>query len=122
MITETPAKAKQKPGKEHTGGFRATREFGSLLADKFPGLDLSEVDTDGAAVIIEIPDPRRLHIHKLQRFLTTAATGGVKAAVISVPSRDLITAIPLFNLFMAVDENARLKDMQRLEKAMSTGG
>lgn len=112
---------KASSGKKHTGGFQATREFGSLLGEKFPDLDLSGVDTDGAAVIIEITDPKKLHLHKLSRFLTRAAEGGVKAAVISIPSRGLLTAIPLFNLFMAVDEGAQLKDLQRLERAMSTG-
>ncbi|MGW0087835.1 hypothetical protein ACWDWS_02270 [Streptomyces sp. NPDC003328] len=87
----------------------------------FPDLDLSEVDTDGVAVIVTVDSPRGLHVHKLSRFLTRAAEGGVKAAVISVPTRGLLTALPLFNLFLMVDESAQLKDMARLERAIGSG-
>ncbi|MFI5877549.1 hypothetical protein ACIBAH_35020 [Streptomyces sp. NPDC051445] len=114
-----PAKGYAKP---HTGGFTATREFGFDLAEKFPELDLSDVDTDGAAVVVHVQNPRALHLHKLARFLTSAAKGGVRTAVLHVPSRGLMTALPIFNLFLAVDASAELKDMMRLERAMRTGG
>ncbi|MEU3278179.1 hypothetical protein [Streptomyces antibioticus] len=109
------------PTKKHTGGFSSTREFGFDLEKKFPTLDLNEVDTEGAAVVVTIDNPRSLHLHKLSRYLTKVAEGGIKTAIISVPSRGLITALPIFNLFMVVDENAELKDLQRLERAMRTG-
>ncbi|MFC4501734.1 MULTISPECIES: hypothetical protein [Streptomyces] len=111
-----------RAGKRHTGGFETTREFGFDLAEKFPDLDLSDVDTDGAAVVVTVTNPRALHLHKLARFLTKAATGGVKTAVFSVPSRGLLAAVPLFNLFLMVDESAQLKDMARLERALRSGG
>jgi hypothetical protein len=108
--------------KTHTGGFTATKEFGFSLEKKFPDLDLSKVDTEGAAVIVRVDNPRALHLHKLSRYLTSAAKGGVKTAVISVPSRGLLTAVPLFNLFLMVDTGAQEKDMARLERVMRTGG
>jgi hypothetical protein len=108
--------------KQHTGGFKANREFGFALADMFPTLDLSEVDTEGAALVVEIPNPRALHLHKLSRFVIGAAKGGVKTAVVSIPSRGLLAAMPIFNLFAVVEQNAELKDMKRLERAMRQGG
>jgi hypothetical protein len=103
------------------GGFRADREFGFALANRFPGLDLSEVDTEGVAMVIEIGDVRRLNVFQLSRVLVGAAKGGVKTAVIHFPGKGLSTAIPLFNLFAMVDETARLKELRRLEAAIRTG-
>ncbi|MGW4446463.1 hypothetical protein [Streptomyces sp. NPDC004682] len=122
MSSGCAAPAQKKLGKQHSGGFTAHREFGFALEKMFPDLDLNDVDTSGAAVVVEVQNPKVLHLHKLGRFLTTAAKGGVKTAVINIPSRGLITAIPLFNLFLMVDEGAQLKDMARLERAMRTGG
>ncbi|MFE2075209.1 hypothetical protein [Streptomyces misionensis] len=107
--------------KTHSGGFTATREFGFLLKKRFPKMDLSDVDTDGAAVIVRVDNPMTFNLFKLSRCLLSAAKGGVKTAVVVIPSRGLEAAIPLFNLFLAVDENAQLKDMVRLERAMRTG-
>lgn len=103
------------------GGFKAEREFGFALAGRFPGLDLSEVDTQGVAMVVEIGDPRRLNLHQLSRVLVGAAKGGVKTAVINFRSKGLATAIPLFNLFAMVDESARLKELRKLEAAIRTG-
>ncbi|WP_338781758.1 hypothetical protein [Streptomyces sp. DG1A-41] len=105
------------------GGFKAEREFGFALAERFKttDLDLSGVDTEGVALVIEIGDPRRLNLHQLSRVLVGAAKGGVKTAVIHFPSKGLATAVPLFNLFAMVDENSRLKEMRKLEAAIRTG-
>ncbi|MGW1673275.1 hypothetical protein [Streptomyces sp. NPDC002324] len=103
------------------GGFKAEREFGFALQGRFPGLDLSEVDTEGVAMVIQIGDAKRLNLHQLSRVLVGAAKGGVKTAVINFPGRGLSTAIPLFNLFAMVDETARLKELRKLEAAIRTG-
>lgn len=101
------------------GGFKAEREFGFALEGRFPGLDLSGVDTEGVAMVVEIGDPKRLNLHQLSRVLVGAAKGGVKTAVIT--RQGMATAIPLFNLFALVDESARLKEMRKLERAIRTG-
>ncbi|MFE9442508.1 hypothetical protein ACFYO2_26730 [Streptomyces sp. NPDC006602] len=103
------------------GGFKAEREFGFALEGRFPGLDLSGVDTEGVAMVVEISDPKRLNLHQLSRVLVGAAKGGVKTAVIDFQNKGLTTAVPLFNLFAMVDENARLKELRKLEKAIRTG-
>ncbi|MER6086551.1 hypothetical protein [Streptomyces bluensis] len=103
------------------GGFKAEREFGFQLEARFPGLDLSGVDTEGIAIVVEVDNPRRLNLYQLSKVLVGAATGGVKTAVISFPSKKLSAAVPLFNLFALVDENAQLKELQRLEAAIRTG-
>ncbi|MEU9404760.1 hypothetical protein AB0E08_03455 [Streptomyces sp. NPDC048281] len=107
--------------KEFRGGFRAEREFGFALSSRFKGLDLSEVDTEGVALIVEIDNPRRLNLFQLSKVLIGAAKGGVKTAVIEVKGREMVTAIPLFNLFALVDENAQLKELRKLEAAIRTG-
>ncbi|WP_406305797.1 hypothetical protein OHA61_30830 [Streptomyces sp. NBC_00885] len=104
------------------GGFRAEREFAFRLAERFPELDTSEVDTEGVAIVVEIDTPRRLNLYQLSRVLIGAANGGVKTAVIDLKSRNITIAIPLFNLFALVDENARLKDLRKLEAVIRTGG
>lgn len=105
------------------GGFKAEREFGFALAERFRGtdLDLSGVDTEGVALVVEIGDPKRLNLHQLSRVLVGAAKGGVKTAVIHFPGRGLTTAVPLFNLFAVVDENTRLKELRKLEHAIKAG-
>ncbi|MEU5957576.1 hypothetical protein [Streptomyces sp. NPDC047525] len=103
------------------GGFKADREFGFALASRFPHLDLSEVDTGGVAIVVEISDPKRLNLHQLSRVLVGAAKGGVKTAVINCQARGLTAAIPLFNLFAMVDDSARLVEMKKLEKVIRTG-
>ncbi|MFI2909444.1 hypothetical protein ACG2OD_14460 [Streptomyces sp. PDY-4] len=103
------------------GGFKAEREFGFALASRFPSLDLTDVDTEGVAMVIEIGDPKRLNVHQLSRVLVGAARGGVKTAVIYFPGKGLATAIPLFNLFAMVDETARLKELNKLERAIKSG-
>ncbi|WAB08821.1 holliday junction resolvase [Streptomyces phage Success] len=103
------------------GGFKAEREFGFALEGRFPGLDLSGVDTEGVAMVVEIGDPKRLNLHQLSRVLVGAAKGGVKTAVINFREKGLTTAIPLFNLFAMVDESARLKELRKLERAIRTG-
>ncbi|MFF5433437.1 hypothetical protein ACFY5K_25815 [Streptomyces griseofuscus] len=108
--------------RKRNGGFTATREFGFTLEKMFPALDLNDVDTEGAAVIVRVDNPVALNLFKLSRYLLSAAKGGVKTAVVVIPSRGLTTAIPLFNLFLAVDESAQLKDMMRLERIMRAGG
>ncbi|WP_018565007.1 hypothetical protein [Streptomyces sp. PsTaAH-124] len=114
--------ARQKSGRQHTGGFQATREFGFALEKRFPDLDLTSVDTEGLALIVEITDTRRLNLFKLSKVLTAVAKGGVKTAVITVKDRpDFQKAVPLFNLFMMVDEGAQLKEMTKLERAIRTG-
>ncbi|MGN7135819.1 hypothetical protein [Streptomyces pseudogriseolus] len=105
------------------GGFKAEREFGFALEGRFKGtnLDLSNVDTEGVAMVVTIDDPKRLNVHQLSRVLVGAAKGGVKTAVIHFPKRGLATAVPLFNLFALVDETARLKELRALEAAIRTG-
>ncbi|MFE6226882.1 hypothetical protein [Streptomyces sp. NPDC057854] len=103
------------------GGFKAEREFGFALEGRFPGLDLSGVDTEGVAIVVEISDARRLNLHQLSRVLVGAAKGGVKTAVINFRNRGLVQAVPLFNLFAMVDENTRLKELRKLEAAIRTG-
>lgn len=107
--------------KKLDGGFIATREFGFDLGNKFPKLDLTGMDTEGVALVVEITDRKRLNVFKLSKVLIGVANGGIKTAVISVKDTDMCTAIPLFDLFMQVDESARLKEMARLEKAIGTG-
>jgi hypothetical protein len=103
------------------GGFRAEREFGFSLASRFPLLDLSGVDTEGVAIVVEIDNPRRLNLFQLSKVLIGAARGGVKTAVIDFKGKGLASAIPLFNLFAIVEENVTLKQMRRLETAIRTG-
>ncbi|MFB7027167.1 MULTISPECIES: hypothetical protein [unclassified Streptomyces] len=103
------------------GGFKADREFGFALAGRFPGLDLSEVDTEGVAMVVEIYDAKRLNLHQLSRVLVGAAKGGVKTAVINFREKGLTAAIPLFNLFALVDASTQLIEMRKLEKAIRTG-
>ncbi|MEU6389980.1 hypothetical protein [Streptomyces sp. NPDC046939] len=103
------------------GGFKADREFGFALAGRFPKLDLSEVDTEGVAIVVEISDGKRLNLHQLSRVLIGAANGGVKTAVINFQKKGLTVAIPLFNLFAMVDDSARLAEMRKLERAIRTG-
>jgi hypothetical protein len=103
------------------GGFKAEREFGFALASRFPHLDLSGVDTDGVAIVIEIDNPRTLNLFQLSRVLIGAGNGGVKTAVIDFRGRRMTAAIPLFNLFAIVDENTQLKEMRQLESAIRTG-
>ncbi|MCY0963016.1 hypothetical protein [Streptomyces sp. H27-H5] len=97
------------------GGFKAEREFGFQLEARFPGVDLSEVDTDGAALIVHIDNPRALNLFQLSRVLIGAAKGGVKTAVIDFQGRNLTAALPLFNFWALVDENTELKDLLRVE-------
>jgi hypothetical protein len=103
------------------GGFKADREFGFALAGRFPGLDLSGVDTEGVALVVEVGDPRRLNLHQLSRVLVGAAKGGVRTAVIHFPGKGLTTAIPIFNLFAMVDETSQLRELRKLETAIRTG-
>lgn len=103
------------------GGFKADREFGFALQSRFPSLDLSEVDTEGVALIVTIGDARRLNLYQLSRVLVGAAKGGVKTAVIHFPGKGLTVAIPIFNLFAMVDENSRLKELRKLENAIKAG-
>ncbi|MEV5913355.1 hypothetical protein AB0M00_31195 [Streptomyces chartreusis] len=103
------------------GGFKAEREFGFALKGRFPGLDLSGVDTEGVAMVVEIGDPKRLNLHQLSRVLVGAAKGGVKTAIIDFREKKMVTAVPLFNLFAMVDESTRLKEMRKLERAIRTG-
>jgi len=111
----------KKMKKAKAGGFTATREFGFALAGRFKDLDLSEVDTDGVALVVEIHKARGLNLFKLSKVLVGAAGGGVKTAVIDFQERGLRVAIPLFNLFAAVDENVQRKELERLEAAIRTG-
>lgn len=104
------------------GGFRADREFGFALASRFPQLDLTGVDTEGVAIVVEISDPKRLNLHQLSRVLIGAANGGVKTAIINFHGKGLTAAIPLFNLFAMVDDSAQLVEMKKLERAIRTGG
>ncbi|MFC8099422.1 hypothetical protein [Streptomyces sp. NPDC057363] len=117
MSTYTAPVAK----KARTGGFEASREFGFDLENLFPRMDFAGVDTEGVALVVEITDRKRLNVFKLSKVLIGAAHGGLKTAVISVKDTDMQTAIPLFDLFMQVDKSTRLKEMTRLEKAISTG-
>ncbi|MER5883105.1 hypothetical protein ABT160_04695 [Streptomyces sp. NPDC001941] len=98
------------------GGFKAEREFGFALETRFPGIALDQVDVEGVALVVEISNPKRLNLYQLSRVLIGAANGGVKTAVISVRKLKLAAAVPLFNLFAMVDENAHLKEMYRLER------
>ncbi|MFB7782052.1 hypothetical protein ACFC1D_04945 [Streptomyces vinaceus] len=102
--------------REVRGGFKAEREFGFALAARFPGLDLVGLDTEGAALVVQIDNPRNLNLFQLSRVLIGAAKGGVKTAVIDVKGRNLTAAIPLFTFFAIVDENVALKEMRRLER------
>ncbi|MGW6597896.1 hypothetical protein [Streptomyces sp. NPDC055036] len=101
------------------GGFKADREFGFQLQELFPHLDLSKVDTEGAALVVQIDNPRRLNLFQLSKVLIGAANGGVKTAV--VVNEELATALPLFDLWMMVDGGRELKDMMRLESTIRTG-
>ncbi|MFI5865867.1 hypothetical protein [Streptomyces sp. NPDC051546] len=97
------------------GGFKAEREFGFQIADRFPQLDLTEVDIEGAALIVHIDNPRTLNLSQLSRVLIGAARGGVKTAVIDFQGRNMAAALPLFNLWALVDENSELKKLLRVE-------
>ncbi|MFI9202618.1 hypothetical protein [Streptomyces sp. NPDC053048] len=99
------------------GGFRADREFGFRLADRFPELDITQADEEGVALIIHIDNPRNLNLFQLSRVLIGAASGGLTTAVViqeNGPSRIL----PLCNLWLMVDENTELKEQFRLESAI----
>lgn len=102
--------------REVRGGFKAEREFGFALQGRFPGLDLAGLDTDGAALVVEIDNPKNLNLYQLSRVLIGAAKGGVKTAVINVKGKGLTAAIPLFTFFALVDENVTLKELKRLER------
>lgn len=104
------------------GGFKAEREFGFQLESRFPDLDLSGVDTDGVAIVVNIDNPRRLNLFQLSKVLIGAANGGVRTAVINFQGRNMAAAIPLFNFWALVDENAELKNQFRLETAIRTRG
>lgn len=99
----------------HRGGFKAEREFGFQLASRFPGVDLSEVDTEGAALIVHIDNPRALNVFQLSRVLIGAAKGGVRTAVVDFQGRNMTAALPLFNFWALVDETSELKDLLRVE-------
>ncbi|MEV6419043.1 hypothetical protein [Streptomyces sp. NPDC051662] len=103
------------------GGFKAEREFGFQLEKRFPRLDLSEVETEGVAIVIEIDNASRLNLYQLSKVLIGAASGGVKTAVIEFGDKGLVAAIPLFNFFALVEENAQLKEFRKLEAAIRTG-
>jgi hypothetical protein len=103
------------------GGFKAEREFGFQLETRFPGLDLSGVDAEGVVIVVEVDSPRRLNLYQLSKVLIGAANGGVRTAVIDFKGRQMAAAIPLFNLFALVDENAQLKELRKLEAAIRTG-
>ncbi|MCY0941896.1 hypothetical protein [Streptomyces antarcticus] len=107
--------------REIRGGFRAEREFGFALQARFPHLDLSQVDTEGAALVVQIDGPRRLNLFQLSKVLIGAARGGVKTAVIDFRGQQLAKAIPLFNLFALVDESVTMKELNRLESLIRTG-
>lgn len=107
--------------KDRKGGFTADREFGFQLEHRFPSLDLSGVDTEGVAMVVEISNPRALNLYQLSRVLIGAAKGGVKTAVINFPGKGLTAAIPIFNLFALVDENTQLRELRKLEAAIRTG-
>ncbi|MFD8886440.1 hypothetical protein ACFV0H_28585 [Streptomyces erythrochromogenes] len=102
--------------REIRGGFKAEREFGFALATRFPGLNLTGLDIEGAALVVEIDNPRHLNLFQLSKVLIGAAKGGVKTAVIDVKGKQLTAAIPLFTFFALVDENVTLKEMRRLER------
>lgn len=101
--------------REIRGGFRAEREFGFALAERFRGLDLTGLDTDGVALVVVIDSPRNLNLFQLSKVLIGAAKGGVRTAVIDFQGKRLTAALSLFNLFALVDENVTLKEMKRLE-------
>ncbi|MGW2919508.1 hypothetical protein ACWDBF_16795 [Streptomyces angustmyceticus] len=103
------------------GGFKAEREFGFQLETRFPDLDLSGIDTEGVALVVEISGPRGLNLFQLSRVLIGAAKGGVRTAVIDLKSRKTAVALPLFNFFALVDETAQLKELRKLEVAIRTG-
>lgn len=100
------------------GGFKLEREFGFQLEGRFPGVDLSKVDVEGVALVVDIANPRQLNLYQLSKALLGAAKGGVKTAVIYHRSRGMAEAVPLFNLWALVDENSDLKDQLRLEAAV----
>ncbi|MFD7605169.1 hypothetical protein ACFWAN_32640 [Streptomyces mirabilis] len=108
-------------GKAVRGGFTAEREFGFSLASRFPHLDLSEVDTEGVALVVEIDNPKRLNLFQLSRVLIGAANGGVRTAIVDLSGKGMTAAIPLFNLFALVDENAQLKELRKLEAFIRAG-
>ncbi|MFD7257159.1 hypothetical protein [Streptomyces sp. NPDC059874] len=109
-----------KMNKSVKGGFRTEREFGFQLAERFPGLDLTKVDTEGVALIVDIANPRYLNLYQLSKALLSAAKGGLKTAVIHHRARGIAEAIPLFTLWALVDENSDLKEQLRLEAAVRT--
>lgn len=101
---------------QQTGGFQASRDFGFALEGRFPGLNIQAIESDGVALVVTITEPRALSLYKLSKVLLGAARGGVKTAVISVPSKGLTAALPLMNLWLAVDESAELKTLLRVER------
>ncbi|QCX75698.1 hypothetical protein C9F11_10075 [Streptomyces sp. YIM 121038] len=103
-----------------SGGFVVEREFGFHLESRFPGIDLSDVDTSGLALVVRVGDPRKLNVWKLGRLLIGAASGGVKTAVVVRPGCEPV-ALPVFALWMHVDasqeERAQLQAEYRVRLA-----
>jgi hypothetical protein len=101
---------------KRAGGFKADREFAFRLGARFPGINLESVDPYGVALVVEITDPKHLNVYTLERVLTGAAKGGIKTAVVHVPTRNLPPqAVSLFNLYMLVEKATELRDMKRVE-------
>ncbi|ARX87904.1 hypothetical protein SMD44_07389 [Streptomyces alboflavus] len=102
-----------------SGGFVAEREFGFHLAQRFPEVDLTKVDTSGLALVVQVGRPQTLNVHKLGRVLIGAAKGGVKTAV-AVTSEGNAVAMPIFDFWLMVEEIQELKTQFRLESRVRT--
>ncbi|MFI2031383.1 hypothetical protein [Streptomyces buecherae] len=106
----------------YKGGFVAEKEFGFMLPTRFPNLDLTEVDTSGVALVVQIADARHLNVHYLGRVLIGAASGGVKTAVVCRRGEDSVKAFPLGNFWLMVNETDELKRQLIAERRIRAAG
>lgn len=111
----------QDQAKALKGGFVAERDFAFRIQELYPALDVSDLDLNGAVLIVEIANVRRLNMHQLSRVLIGAANGGVKIAVVDFKINGLVKALPLLNLWLMVSETLDFKTQQRVEVAIRRG-
>ncbi|MFJ2114159.1 hypothetical protein ACIOEX_20105 [Streptomyces sp. NPDC087850] len=103
-------------------GFKLSREFGWDIPERFPDLDISEVDTDGVVLVVELGTPRSIQLGPLARHLIRAADGGIKTAVVALPHEGLVEALPLCNVWLMVDATHELHQNIVVEASLRKAG
>ncbi|MFE5092073.1 hypothetical protein ACFRCI_17165 [Streptomyces sp. NPDC056638] len=97
--------------KVHRGGFTATRVFGMELPKLFPDMEFTDDQTDGAAIVIEIPGAIGLRLSSLSKVILGAAKGGIKTAVVSWQSKQLVASLDMLTFWLTVEELAELRQL-----------